>query len=95
MALGKLLSLHMGVTTESHYRVMGELKERCLAPCTKAPATVSVASTHVHDSGCRDLGGSSEALPTSNYGHLESDPREELGRPRTPEPQLKGPRGDY
>lgn len=88
VALGKLLNLQMGVTAEPPYRVMGEIKERCLAvstaPCTKPPATVPVASACTSCSRCRGLGGSSKALPASIYGHHESHPGEEQGRSPSP-----------
>lgn len=97
MALGKLLNLQMGVTAQPPYRVMGGIKERCLA----VSSTLYVLSLEllfqrpqpslaVQAAG--GLGGSSKALPDSIYGHCESHPGEEQGRPPSPRlPQLKGP----
>lgn len=88
VALGKLLNLQMGVTAGPPYGVMGEMKARSLAvspaPCTTPPATVPAASACTCCSGCRGLGGSSEALPASIYGHRESHPGEEQGRSPSP-----------
>lgn len=103
VTLGKLLNLQMGVIAEPPYRVMGEMKERCLAvstaPCTKPPATVPVASAYMCCSGCRGLGGSSKALSAFIYGYRKSHPGEEQGRSPSPlppvppgSPSSKGPR---
>lgn len=103
VTLGKLLNLQMGVIAEPPYRVMGEMKERCLAvstaPCTKPPATVPVASAYMCCSGCRGLGGSSKALSAFIYGYRKSHPGEEQGRspfPRFPQvPPAQRALADY